>query len=310
MTEVKSIYFKLPKTVNEGFFIQYDELPHFYDQLHHHPEFQLIYIIEGTGDLFIGDTITPFKDGDLFLIGANQNHLFKSDPSYFDKNNTSKSRSISIFFHEQSLGESFFEITEMSKIRDLINKADRGLRFLPDISTTIGTRMTRIRNLSGFSKFIKVMKILQNLAKSAKFEYLAEISSSNPPSEKESRRVNSVINYILTHYQEDIKLETIAEIAHYSKAAFCKFFKKRTRKTFCEFLNEVRISQACKQLKKTDKNISQIGYECGYNNISHFNRQFKKFTRLTPKEYIKKHENSMTDQSESHYHEFIDNAFN
>ncbi|MFH5833307.1 AraC family transcriptional regulator [Halalkalibaculum sp. DA384] len=309
MSSVQSIYFKLPKTVKEGFFIQYDELTHFYDQLHHHPELQLIYIIEGTGDLFIGDSISPFNDGSLFLIGANQNHLFKSDPSYFDVENAGKSRSISIFFSDESLGNTFFEINELSTIQGLIKRADRGIQFLPGISTKIGARMIRTRGQSGFTKFIRILKILQRLAESTNFKYLADISSTNPPSEEDSRRVNSVINYILKHYKEDIKLETIADIAHYSKAAFCKFFKKRTRKTFCEFLNEVRISQACKQLKKTDKNISRVGYECGYNNISHFNRQFKKFTGLTPREYIKKHENSVTDQSKSHYHEFVDNAF-
>ncbi|MDX1637357.1 MAG: AraC family transcriptional regulator [Balneolaceae bacterium] len=309
MSSTQSIYFKLPKTAREGFFVQYDELTHFYDQLHHHPELQLIYIIEGTGDLFIGDSITSFSDGELFLIGANQNHLFKSDPSYFEEENSCKSRSISVFFNEDSLGSNFFEMKEMSTIQDLVKRADRGIHFLPDISTEIGVHLIQICNETGFTKFINILKILQELAVTTDFRYLADISSAKPPSEEDSRRVNSVISYILKHYKEDIKLETIAEVAHYSKAAFCKFFKKRTRKTFCEFLNEVRISQACKQLKNSDKNISRVGYECGYNNISHFNRQFKKITGITPREYIKKHKNSMTDQSKSHYHEFLENAF-
>ncbi|MDZ7694032.1 MAG: AraC family ligand binding domain-containing protein [Balneolaceae bacterium] len=129
MTDPQSIYFKLPKTGKEGFFTQYDDQPHFYDQLHHHPELQLMYVINGTGDLYIGDSITSFTAGDLFLIGSNQNHLFKSDSKYYTDNCFEKSTSISVFFHDQSLGKDFFEISEMSTIRHLIERANRGCVF-------------------------------------------------------------------------------------------------------------------------------------------------------------------------------------
>ncbi len=301
MSDLQSIFFKLPKTGKEGFFVQHDELPHFYDQLHHHPELQLIYIIEGTGDLYIGDSITSFSPEDLFLIGSNQNHLFKSDPEYFEDDCQKKSQSISIFFHDQSLGKDFFEISEMSTIRHLMERANRGLRFFTEVAESIGPRMNKLLNKTGFERFVEILSILNNLAETNEYEYLAEISSPHPPSDKESRRVNNVINYILNNYKEDIELETIADIAHYSKAAFCKFFKQRTRKTFSEFLNEVRVSQACKLLQKTDLNISRIGYESGYNNISHFNRQFKKHTGLTPREYSQKYERSKEDPSKQQY---------
>lgn len=301
MDESHSIYFELAKTGKEGFFIQHDDLPHFYDQLHHHPELQLAYIIEGTGDLFIGDSITSFGPGDLFLIGSNQSHLFKSDPEYFEEEFTGKSQSVSVFFHEQSLGNGFFEISEMSTIRHLMERAHRGVKFFPEVAREIGPRMVQLLSESGFKRFIEVLSILNELSKSNAHEYLAEISSPNPPTDQESRRVNDVINYILNHYKEDIELDTISDVAHYSKAAFCKFFKQRTRKTFSQFLNEVRISQACKLLQKTDLNISQIGYESGYNNISHFNRQFKKHTGLTPREYAEKYKRSMSDPSKHQY---------
>lgn len=117
---------------------------------------------------------------------------------------------------------------------------------------------------------------------------LAGVSTANPPTDQESERINNVINYILQHYKEDIELGTIAEIANYSKAAFCRFFKQRTRKTFTQFLNEVRIAQACKLLRNTDLNISQVCFESGYNNVSNFNRQFKRITETTPKDYVDK----------------------
>lgn len=294
MPESKSIYFRIPKIDKEGFVVQYDDLDHFYNQLHHHPELQLIYIIEGTGDLFVGNSITPFEDGNLFLIGSNQSHIFKSDSEYFREDMDKNARSISIFFNMESLGDGFFDITETVAIRNLINRANRSIKFHSEIAQTFGERIERLINITGFDRFLEILSILNELAKSNNYDYLTAMSNSSPPSDKESERINNVINYILNHYKEDIPLEAIAEVANYSKAAFCRFFKKRTRKTFSEFLNEVRISQACKLLRNSDLNISQICYESGYNNVSNFNRQFKKLTGTTPKSYSKKYKKLAT----------------
>lgn len=288
MYKEKSIYFQLPKIDKEGFVVEYDDLNYFYDRLHHHPELQLIYIIEGTGDLFVGDTITPFNPDDLFLIGSNQSHIFKSDPEYFEDDCNKSSRSISIFFSKKSLGEEFFNISETAIIRDLMNRAERSIKFHPQTAHKFGEKMKELINIRGFDRFLEILSILNELAQSNDYEFLTSISNSTPPTDKESERINDVINYILTHYKEDIPLKTIAEVANYSKAAFCRFFKQRTRKTFSEFLNEVRVSQACKLLRNTDMNISQICYKSGYNNVSNFNRQFKKLTGTTPKSYTEK----------------------
>lgn len=288
MFDDKSIYFQIPKIDKEGFVVEYDNVDHFYDRLHHHPELQLIYIIKGTGDLFVGDSITPFEGGSLFLLGSNQSHLFKSSPEYFEEDSILNCRSISIFFNMHSLGKGFFDISETVTIRNLINRADRSMKFEAETARKFGEQMQELINISGFDRFLNILSILNALSQSDKFDYLTTISHSQPPTDKESERINNVINYILTHYKEDIPLKTIADVANYSKAAFCRFFKQRTRKTFSEFLNEVRVAQACKLLRNSDLNISQICYESGYNNVSNFNRQFKKLTGTTPKSYTKK----------------------
>jgi len=299
--EDKSIFFRIPKTEREGFVVQYDELPHFYNRLHHHPELQLIYILEGTGDLFVGDTITPFDPGCLFLIGSNQSHLFKSDPIYFEEDSDLTARSLSIFFHERTLGEGFFDIVETSTIRNLIERSKLGTQFYPAIARKTGQRIKKLINISGFDRFMEILSILNDLAESGEYKNLATISAPHPPSDEESQKVNDVINYILTHYHEDIELQKVAEVANYSKAAFCRFFKQRTRKTFSMFLNEVRVAHACKLLHHTDLNISQIGYDSGFNNISNFNRQFKRITGLTPMVYLKKYKDSKSTPSRIHY---------
>ncbi|WP_138431370.1 AraC family transcriptional regulator [Fodinibius saliphilus] len=288
MASSNSIYFQIPKIDEEGIVVQYDNQPHFYDQLHHHPELQLVYILEGTGDLFIGDSITTFKPGNLFLFGSNQSHILKSDNKYFQDDCQQLSRSVSIFFHKTSLGKGFFDISETAIIKKLIKRANRGLAFSSEVAQKIGNRMQALLNISGFDRFLETLSILHDLSQTEKYAYLAQQSSTHPPDDKESERINNIINYILNHYKEDIKLETIAEVANYSKTSFCRFFKKRTRKTFTQFLNEVRIAQACKLLRNTDLNISQICYESGFNNVSNFNRQFKRITDTTPRKYADK----------------------
>ncbi|MTI86366.1 MAG: helix-turn-helix domain-containing protein [Balneolaceae bacterium] len=295
MTSTKSIYFQIPKIENEGFVVQIDKQDHFFDQLHHHPELQLVYIIKGTGNLFVGDTVTAFEAGNLFLFGSNQSHLLKSDTEYFSDKCEKISESISIFFHEYSLGEKFFKLSETESIQGLIHRADHSLEFSPEVADRIGNRMKELTGIKGFDRFLEILSILDELANTDQYKKLAGVTAENPPTGFESERINNVINYILEHYKEDIKLDVIAEVANYSKAAFCRFFKKRTRKTFSEFLNEVRITEACKLLRNTDLNMSQICYESGFNNISNFNRQFKRITDMTPKQYANRFEDLSAD---------------
>ncbi len=292
MISDRSIYFQIPKVSREGFFVQYDDLLHFYDQLHHHPELQLVYIIEGAGDLFAGDRITHFEAGDLFLIGPNQNHLFKSDPEFFGKECKKHSRSVSVFFHNKSLGDGFFELVETSAIKNLIQRSGRSIRFSSSVAQLIGPQMLRLINRTDFMRFLEILSILHQLGETTEYEYLASVSRDNPPTYKESQKINAIINFILNNYKRPIQLDEVAKVANYSKATFCRFFRQRTRKTFTRFLNEVRIANARRLLLKTDLNVSQVCYESGFNNVSNFNRQFKRITGLTPKAYLKKYESS------------------
>lgn len=284
--EDNSIYFRLPKTSKKGFIVEYQKLPHMYDRLHYHPEIQLIYILEGTGDLFAGDTFVSYEPGSLFLIGPSQSHVFKSDPAYFN-NEDLECRTISLFFHNNSLGEDFFDLEEMMQIRSLIERCGRGIQFKKSITEQVNNRIFGLLDLDGFERFMEIMNILQTLSETDQYSYLATMNSSIPPSDRKNEKINKVFNYILDHYHEDIKLEDVANLASYSQAAFCHFFKQHTQKTFVQFLIEVRISNACKMLRNTDSNISQICYECGFNNVSNFNRQFKKLIGMSPTAYIK-----------------------
>ncbi|MEX0647797.1 MAG: AraC family transcriptional regulator [Balneolaceae bacterium] len=286
----KSIFFRLPKTGKEGFIVEYETRPHMYDKLHYHPEMQLIYILEGTGDLFVGDTFVSYEPGNLYLIGPNQSHVFKSDPVYFDDNKQLECKTISIFFHEQSLGNGFFSIEETSEIRSLLERSGRGIQFNPVVAESIGPKILKLLGLNGFDRLLEILSILNTLSTCEDFEYLATMNTPVPLSDLKNQKVNKVFNYIINNFHKDIKLEDVAKVANYSQAAFCHFFKQHTQKTFVQFLIELRVSNACKMLRNSDFNISQICYECGFNNVSNFNRQFKKITGVSPSAYIKKYE--------------------
>lgn len=152
--------------------------------------------------------------------------------------------------------------------------------------------MLRLINRTDFMRFLEILSILHQLGETTEYEYLASVSRDNPPTYKESQKINAIINFILNNYKRPIQLDEVAKVANYSKATFCRFFRQRTRKTFTRFLNEVRIANARRLLLKTDLNVSQVCYESGFNNVSNFNRQFKRITGLTPKAYLKKYESS------------------
>lgn len=286
----KSIFFRLPKTGEEGFIVEYETRPYMYDKLHYHPEIQLIHILEGTGDLFAGDSFISYRPGNLFLIGSNQSHVFKSDPAYFDEKKHLECKTISIFFHENSLGNRFFNIDETSEIRSLLERSGRGIQFNSPIADAMGPKILNLLDLDGFERLLEILSILNQLANCEDFEYLATRNTPIPSNDQKTQKVNKVINYIINNFSKDIKLEDVAKVANYSPSAFCHFFKQHTQKTFVEFLIELRVSNACKMLRNSDFNISQICYECGFNNVSNFNRQFKKIMGLCPSDYVKKYE--------------------
>ena len=151
----------------------------------------------------------------------------------------------------------------------------------------IGREMEAMLHMKEFDRSIALLMLLQKLA-AAEYSVLSSYGFSNVLNEEKVKRMNKVFKYITINYKENITLESIAEIAHMTPQAFCKYFKERTHKTFIEFVNEVRIGHACKLLFEDNYNILQICYESGFNNLSNFNRQFKKITGTSPIEYRKK----------------------
>lgn len=287
---MKVLPFKVPVSEETSFLVQVDRMKHFYDKFHHHREVQITWIQKSHGSLLMGNTIATFAENDLLVIGANVPHSFRNDEIFYQKNKKLAAEATSILFDENAFGKYFFDLPEMKNIKNFIENADKGYRINGKTKEEIIAQLKVMEEKNGTERFLILMEILNRLSFSKEVELLSNLSFLGNPTSSESKKLEMVFQYMLDHHQRTIKLEEVAKIANLSVSAFCRFFKLRTRKTFSQFVNEFRISVACKKLLLDDFSISEICYEVGFTNLSNFNRQFKKITGFTPSQYVVKHE--------------------
>lgn len=281
---MKAFLEQVPVCADSSFLVREFNVPYFEAPLHFHPVFELTLITEGKGKRFIGDHIDDFDIGDLVLIGPDLPHFYRCADKYYLNNPDLRSRAIIIQFNEDFLGSGFFFIPEMKQITLLLKHAKRGIAFYGETNRTIIQKMLEIREAEGFEKLTHLLSILHILSSSDEFELLSRQSmiGYNP---KDNERMNKIYEYVITNFTKTINLKEVAERSNMSEAAFCRYFKKKTRKTFTTFLNEIRIAHACKLLLEDELNVAQICFKSGFENVSNFNRQFKSITNLNPLHY-------------------------
>lgn len=248
---------------------------------HTHREYELIYICEGKGDKIIGDNMSPLQKGNLVFIGPNLPHLFRCNQNYKHKD---QAGSLVIHINDNYLGENFFSCPEFEPILELFKLARSGIQFTGN-TATIATRIKSLFEKNETESILEILSIFYHLAKEFNYEVLASPGFTPNFSKKDYHRINIATQYVMDHFKTDIRLTDVAEEVGLTKAAFCRHFKKVTGKTFFTFLKVYRIGHACKLLMQTDKNVSEISYECGFNTISNFNKQFKSVAGTNPLDY-------------------------
>jgi AraC-like DNA-binding protein len=253
---------------------------HFTSPFHIHDEFELIFIQKGTGKLYVGNNMTNFKDGELFLFSPGLPHCFYN-ANELERGNHS-SQAVVILFRKDFLGNGFYHKTEGKTLGRLIEKSDYGIQFL-SYSDQLVNRIQTLNQKQNLEKLASFLFILNELAAKKNMRLLINNRNSIVASNlSDSKTINNVIQYVAENFQDDISFSQAASIARMQKAAFCRFFKRKTKKTFTELVNEVRTTHAQKLLTETDKTVGEIAFECGYKNLSYFNRLFKQYTTLTP----------------------------
>jgi len=283
---VKVIPFSVPKTSREAFRIQVDNLTYLYDKLHQHPETQIMLIEKGDGTLIAGDYVGRFSAGSLFLIGSNQPHVFRNDDIYYKPKSKLRVQAVSIYFDERYAGESFWQLDEMRKVHQFLLQAGVGYRIQGKTHSQLTQLIQALIPLKGINKLIHFFQLLKVLSESKELTTLSVSGAAANFSATEGKRMNDILQFTFNQSHRKIKIDEVAEVANLSTEAFCRYFKVRTRKTYTTFLNEVRISNACKMLIEKRNSIQEICYDAGFTNLSHFNRTFKRVTGKTPKGYL------------------------
>jgi AraC-like DNA-binding protein len=286
---MKPLLEKSIENLNQSYLVKTLKEPFFDPNWHFHPHYQLFTVIKGTGTRFIGDDIRHFNVGDTVFLAPNMPHLWRSDREYFEKDSQLMTEGIVVYFKEDFLGSEFFEKSEMYDIKTLLKKSERGLDLTGQLKEELVDDLKNLPVVNGFQGIIKILSILDKLSKSTDYQYIASTTYSNTHKISETERMRLVHEYVLKHFKENINLSTVASLSNMTDAAFCRYFKSRTNKTFSDFVKEIRIGNACKMLQDENKSISQTCYESGYNTVSNFNNQFKSLKGISPKQYQKLH---------------------
>jgi len=273
---MKVLPFKIPKPEKTALIYQEDIGITFYDKLHQHEEIQVSLILEGEGTLIVGDTINYYKKDDILVIGGNIPHVFKSNTE-----TSTKSHMLSVFFKYSSFGNGFFRLEDLNELDVFFIKAEKGFKLIS--SKSEASRL--FLELHAASRLERLIILLQLLKIGAKSDYqsLSSFIYDKTYNEIEGKRMQDVFEFTMSHYTEKITLEKIANVANMTKNAFCKYFKKRTNKTYVRFLNELRIEHSCRLIySDPELPLTEIAYRSGYNNISNFNKQFKAIKKQRP----------------------------
>lgn len=248
---------------------------------HFHPEIELVFVRGGNGKRHVGNHISYYQEGDLMLIGANLPHY-----GFTDRLTGNKSETI-IQMREDFLGDKFLELPEIKSIKELIENAKLGLVYTGETKEKVGSQIEQLVELPAFERLMSLISILKKLAHSKEYFVLNHEVVSIEAKAVDQNRVNLIYDYVKKHFKRNIALEEISTEASMTVPAFCRYFKKISNKTFTHFVNEHRVVHASKLLSEGNLNITDICYACGFNNISHFNRQFKEITGKSPSDYRK-----------------------
>ncbi|MBA4167282.1 MAG: helix-turn-helix transcriptional regulator [Chitinophagaceae bacterium] len=272
----------IPLTQNDCFTLFYRTKSAFDFPLHYHEEFELNFIQNAQGaKRVIGDHIEEITDLELVLVGPNLQHGW-----FTHKSKDEVIKEITIQFHRDLFDEKFLQRNQMSVIRTMFERSLRGILFSRDTTEAIMPRLVKLTQKHGFDSVLELMSILHDLSSARNIKTLSDIAFSKKETlSYNSRRIEKIMAYINNNFDKSITLGDAAKLAGMTEVAISRFFKLRTGKTFVDTLTEVRLGNASRMLIETTQSITEIAYKCGFNNISNFNRIFKKKKVCTPKEF-------------------------
>ncbi len=275
---------KVPAGPSCSFSVRQDRVPYVNNRWHYHAEVELIYFQEGEGTQFIGDSISSFQSGDVILVGSDLPHYWSFDHRYFDSEHYQPNVYVT-HFCDYFWGREFLSIPENLPLKKLLETARRGIQVTGNTKEYIGHLLEEMLFAEGSRKVLLLLEALITIANSTNIRLLSSIGFQPELRGSENDRINSIYQYTLANYKRKIQMEEVAAVAYMSPNSFCRFFKSKTKKTYSNFLIEIRVGVACKLLIGNKLSIKQVCYESGFNNFASFHKYFKQITNKTPLHY-------------------------
>ncbi|MBN8821928.1 MULTISPECIES: AraC family transcriptional regulator [unclassified Spirosoma] len=254
-------------------------VPYFLAPFHFHPEFELTYILQGSGKRFVGVSIDNFEAGDLILLGSNLPHYWRSDSAYYQSTSL-QSEAIVVHFSLSFCDQVIQHLPECRSTIQLLTQSHHGIQFLK--TQPLIDDLAKLVDLKGVRRVSALLELLDSLASHPDKRLLNSSVSSLSMKEIENDRMKRIIEYTLANFQNDITLVDAANVAHLTVTSFCRYFQKYTHKTYIAYLNEIRISHARKLLADSPLSVQEIGFVSGFQNLSNFHRLFRQQTGLSP----------------------------
>ncbi|RYY30203.1 MAG: AraC family transcriptional regulator [Chitinophagaceae bacterium] len=251
----------------------------FYYPWHYHPELELAFILSGKGVRYVGNSIENFGGNDLVLLGSNLPHTW---------NTTEQDEAVTaivVYLKEEFFDQTWMQSIEFESIRKLLTNMSKGIKIDDDVARRMRGNFFALLKASPFEKLMILLQILQDLSCNLSWRFLCEQGFACDLNHTDKERINMVYDYIQQNYMKQVTLADIASRVNMSEEYFSRFFSKTMKKPFFEFLNEFKINKACKLLLETDKQVSEVCYQSGFESIPFFYRQFKKFKNCQPKNY-------------------------
>lgn len=286
---MKPLFHKVPIKIQSSFSIRKDIANNFGNIWHYHPELELHFVKRGKGVRFIGSNISNFSEGEMILLGQNLPHTWRCNEEYYQEEPDKKVEANIIHFLPNCLGNDFLSLPEAHQIPKLYNLAQQGLLIKGKTKKKLEHYMAEALNATDLKRLAILLSILITLAESNEFELINSAHAFHKTPKLDTERINRICDYTLSNFRNEITLNEIAAISNLSTTSFCRYFKLMTKKTFYDFLTEIRVNHACRMLVETNLTVEAVCMDCGFNNASNFYRHFKKITGSTPVEYKRKY---------------------
>ncbi|MGO4919105.1 AraC family transcriptional regulator [Maribacter spongiicola] len=287
---MKSALQKSPIPETRAYLARMLSEPVFDPHWHFHSEYQLFLVLRGSGTRFIGDSVKPYKTGDITFTGPNLPHMWRSENELEQEKNIAWSEGVVIYFHEDFLGENLLQSDEAIRLRQVFHKSLRGMEFTEQSATTLKKLMLELLPMDGFDGILHLLNILNFISNTKEYQILASPGYTNTLREADTERMFKVYAYVMKNFKRKMALTDLANLTNMTPTSFSRYFKQHANKSFSDFVSEIRIGHACKLLIEQKMNVSQACYESGFQTLSNFNKQFKFITKRTPLGYKKEYE--------------------